>query len=119
MWVRGLKLEQTTLKDTLKVAPYVGAWIETTSTPSTIVALTVAPYVGAWIETSNMSKETEPSKSHPMWVRGLKHIRQIFTNILTYVAPYVGAWIETLGLVLPFENDPSHPMWVRGLKHCR
>ena len=32
----------------------------------------VAPHVGAWIETSLMSLITELSKSHPMWVRGLK-----------------------------------------------
>ena len=34
-------------------------------------------------------------RSHPTWVRGLKHFRQ---NSLPWgwgVAPYVGAWIET------------------------
>ena len=35
-----------------KVAPYVGAWIETTEALGTPKALTVAPYVGAWIETN-------------------------------------------------------------------
>ena len=34
------------------------------------------------------------SKSHPMWVRGLKH------NIALYL----------------LVNETSHPMWVRGLK---
>ena len=34
-----------------KVAPYVGAWIETSSWPKTTVYPFVAPYVGAWIET--------------------------------------------------------------------
>ena len=54
MWVRGLK--QGVLRGTpvhLKVAPHVGAWIETT-----------------------LKKEDEYfKKSHPMWVRGLKLIR--------------------------------------------
>ena len=35
----------------LLVAPYVGAWIETFLTLSSISPALVAPYVGAWIET--------------------------------------------------------------------
>ena len=56
----------------------------------------VAPYVGAWIETS-ISAFVRPIKwSHPTWVRGLKlHHRQPAHHRLI-VAPYVGAWIETL-----------------------
>ena len=34
----------------------------------------VAPYVGAWIETSQMSSVGQSSMSHPTWVRGLKHL---------------------------------------------
>ena len=33
----------------------------------------VAPYVGAWIETSLNSLRLVSNMSHPMWVRGLKH----------------------------------------------
>ena len=33
------------------VAPYVGAWIETTSPAAYHACRMVAPYVGAWIET--------------------------------------------------------------------
>ena len=56
-----------------KVAPYVGAWIETVNRCSSLVSYPVAPYVGAWIET-----------------------QQSFISILPeIVAPYVGAWIET------------------------
>ena len=33
------------------VAPYVGAWIETSSKASPWTIYEVAPYVGAWIET--------------------------------------------------------------------
>ena len=32
----------------------------------------VAPYVGAWIETYNNSNTIQHITSHPMWVRGLK-----------------------------------------------
>ena len=33
--------------------------------------------------------------SHPMWVRGLKHLETSIAWNETEVAPYVGAWIET------------------------
>ena len=33
------------------VAPYVGAWIETTDYDTNYDYIDVAPYVGAWIET--------------------------------------------------------------------
>ena len=33
--------------------------------------------------------------SHPTWVRGLKHARNVLNIVGTCVAPYVGAWIET------------------------
>ena len=33
-------------------------------------------------------------RSHPTWVRGLKHYRLYIMQLL-HVAPYVGAWIET------------------------
>ena len=51
MWVRGLKpRSRKVIEDVVKVAPYVGAWIETTC----------------------MYKNIISRKSHPMWVRGLK-----------------------------------------------
>ena len=34
-------------------------------------------------------------RSHPTWVRGLKHDEIIVEANETQVAPYVGAWIET------------------------
>ena len=52
MWVRGLKptVMPYTNNRTL-VAPYVGAWIETSSNTMMLSTNPVAPYVGAWIET--------------------------------------------------------------------
>ena len=56
----------------------------------------VAPHVGAWIETQKLYTETlQKLESHPMWVRGLKHVK-LCESKLKFV---------------------SHPMWVRGLKH--
>ena len=51
-WVRGLKrVIPATKSEAIKVAPYVGAWIETEPKTGTEGARVVAPYVGAWIET--------------------------------------------------------------------
>ena len=77
-----------------KVAPHVGAWIETDVTSLEYEHSTVAPHVGAWIETNDF----------------LKSIR------LLYVAPHVGAWIETDVSKNTYHIQLSHPMWVRGLK---
>ena len=35
----------------------------------------VAPYVGAWIETPNTATHSPSPLSHPTWVRGLKQER--------------------------------------------
>ena len=37
--------------------------------------LKVAPYVGAWIETRFMPPRRCLAWSHPTWVRGLKHLQ--------------------------------------------
>ena len=51
-WVRGLKLKVGNIIDCMiKVAPYVGAWIETWKDVFILKHDNVAPYVGAWIET--------------------------------------------------------------------
>ena len=52
-WVRGLK--QRLMTKPIKL------WL-------------VAPYVGAWIETSSPVSIGEVLTSHPTWVRGLKQI---------------------------------------------
>ena len=63
----------------LLVAPRVGAWIETGDVFVDLFAGGVAPRVGAWIETRMNRNIKTGIMSHPVWVRGLKHI----TNILT------------------------------------
>ena len=39
-------------------------------------------------------------RSHPTWVRGLKHEQHVRFFVVCRVAPYVGAWIETTTSVI-------------------
>ena len=139
MWVRGLKQNKLESAARTEVAPYVGAWIETFRGFICALRINVAPYVGAWIETSmwrriailspvapyvgawietrqGVAGEVEPKRSHPMWVRGLKHKPRKAHSAHRKVAPYVGAWIETSTSTARYLISQSHPMWVRGLK---
>ena len=57
------------------------------------------------------------SLSHPVWVRGLKHLHVAISLYKVVVAPRVGAWIETLHMEPNLlHKTMSHPVWVRGLK---
>ena len=76
------------------VAPYGGAWIETSEQRSVYPHTLVAPYGGAWIET----------------VTGRKSLRMF------QVAPYGGAWIETYSTSYTRLTLSSLPMGERGLK---
>ena len=52
VWVRGLKLAKAAVfKGAVRVAPRVGAWIETIISALLSSVVEVAPRVGAWIET--------------------------------------------------------------------
>ena len=48
---RGLKLDPGRRESPIEVAPFAGAWIETSSGSRTSLRLRVAPFAGAWIET--------------------------------------------------------------------
>ena len=51
-WVRGLKRQyEPGGQRLLRVAPHVGAWIETEAAACGWLVVRVAPHVGAWIET--------------------------------------------------------------------
>ena len=54
-WVRGLKRHKSVQRNAHRVAPYVGAWIETYRLLYYCYKAEVAPYVGAWIETCILS----------------------------------------------------------------
>ena len=104
----------------------------------TFIEYAVAPYVGAWIETSLLHIARWLRRSHPTWVRGLKPMTKDVISVakgrtlrgcvdwnhwcplslhILWVAPYVGAWIETTGCCNWETSGQSHPTWVRGLKH--
>ena len=76
------------------VTPCMGVWIETACPHSRKHHRLVTPCMGVWIETDPKRLLHLDTKSHPVWVCGLKPI------------------IGTAGTV-PFM---SHPVWVCGLK---
>ena len=95
----------------------MGAWIETTANVYHPSVLKVAPRVGAWIETIKMTEiyakvrsrlvwarglkrtelvvSKEKAKSRLVWARGLKRSDNYPICPKIDVAPRVGAWIET------------------------
>ena len=88
----------------------MGAWIETLYPYLNRSDILVAPYVGAWIETSLPRMIFSFVKaSHPTWVRGLKPNIIMYANGLFQVAPYVGAWIETFSSTLRGEETAVAP----------
>ena len=76
----------------------------------------VAPRVGAWIETMLKANVLRYCGSHPVWVRGLKLSFRTGDAFRLGVAPRVGAWIETRWFLSTSPGVKSHPVWVRGLK---
>ena len=56
------------------VASYTGAWIETGGKADHMQVAGVASYTGAWIETFLKKFTAVNEASHPIRVRGLKHI---------------------------------------------
>ena len=78
----------------------MGAWIETYAGSTAAEAKRVAPYVGAWIETLHVSMVTQQSASHPTWVRGLKHNLSRQTRVVAKSHP---TWVRGLKLLVhPF-----------------
>ena len=56
-------------------------------------------------------------RSHPTWVRGLKLIENLFSQMIIESHP---TWVRGLKLLLLYLVSAwvkSHPTWVRGLKH--
>ena len=81
----------------LKVAPYVGAWIETTEQSKGIKEYESHPMWVRGLKQHHEEQKQSRGWSHPMWVRGLKLFNVWRGMVGIIVAPYVGAWIETCG----------------------
>ena len=144
-WVRGLKLFAR-LKDNTFAASHP-TWVRGLKLDfvrRSLQVLKVAPYVGAWIETYIIGTEADFKKSHPTWVRGLKHydtplIQPVLKSHPTWVrglkhhlllpsplffrvAPYVGAWIETVKQSQNEEQKPVAPYvgaWIETSRNHR
>ena len=76
----------------------------------------VAPYVGAWIETSDTYDRVKQTVSHPMWVRGLKLTSKSEIVIIRLSHPMWVRGLKPYEAWLHLQLNVSHPMWVRGLK---
>ena len=59
-------------------------------------AAVVAPFAGAWIETTDLQLLTYAYQSLPSRERGLKLMIDQFRLCGDIVAPFAGAWIETM-----------------------
>ena len=139
VWVRGLKpLLCSIPRCECRVAPRVGAWIETSCRWRPTTPCRSHPVWVRGLKLPYALAVDECNASHPVWVRGLKRTQFSDFALPEYVAPRVGAWIETFHLscdgkdktVAPrvgawIETEmtksisrtrQSHPVWVRGLK---
>ena len=96
MWVRGLKHGiRKPNRVRPRVAPRVGAWIETLHNQITQNRPLSHP---VWVR--GLKQHLFPTLifgllSHPVWVRGLKLFAVEQAVYFDFVAPRVGAWIET------------------------
>ena len=110
--MRGLKPNsRATRTPVTKVAPYVGAWIETDNRHYERPNHQSHP---TWVRGLKPDRKrgtfgTKPS--HPTWVRGLKQSKEIKEKSKQTVAPYVGAWIETVASLALLIVSSSHPTW--------
>ena len=69
---RGSKLAAVVHNHHMSVAPFAGAWIETTGSNCASADLTVAPFAGAWIETRPGPPFWPGWQSRPSRARGSK-----------------------------------------------
>mgnify|MGYP006945586187 CR=1 FL=1 len=56
------------------VTPCMGVWIETSSQALWLRKVWVTPCMGVWIETAEWLMRGEGTRSHPVWVCGLKQL---------------------------------------------
>ncbi len=73
-WVRGLKPKQCYGQNHIEVShPTWVRGLKLLIKALPIPPVRVAPHVGAWIETRPVRCDNDDVVSHPTWVRGLKH----------------------------------------------
>ena len=111
VWVRGLKRLWTckSLKSYVSHPVWVRG-LKHVHTRKDNPDKRVAPRVGAWIETSWGLERDNYNASHPVWVRGLKHLLKN-TNMAGEAQSHP-VWVRGLKLVLPvghFRNRSRTP----------
>ena len=80
----------------MTVAPFTGAWIETSSPPKPRRRNGVAPFTGAWIETfASSGAQYWAEKGRPLHGGVDRNGSLSLTATPRQVAPFTGAWIET------------------------
>ena len=77
------------------VASFTDAWIETLWELSQVAKRRVASFTDAWIETRKDEILSNPSLSHLLQMRGLKHFSLNGKHHGHEVASFTDAWIET------------------------
>ena len=112
-WVRGLKHRQTsrtTCHGTSHPTWVRGLKPKISQAPTNL--LLVAPYVGAWIETSRCIIQVYVLRSHPTWVRGLKLAVITFASCTASSHP---TWVRGLKHTT---NQHQHEILGRTLRGC-
>ncbi len=116
MWERGLKqILRCGRCGGCRVAPHVGAWIETNPTDYCRYGSASLPMWERGLKRMMTEGKWRDITSLPMWERGLKPPDSV-CEVLASVAPHVGAWIETREFCSRAPCQMSLPMWERGLK---
>ena len=105
-----------TFKLLSKVAPRVGAWIETRLSQYFLTSEGSPLAWGRGLK-HHQSENQETQKTSPLaWGRGLKLFFLLVLVLMVIVAPRVGAWIETQLIVILSLALLSPLAWGRGLK---
>ena len=101
----------------MSVASFTDAWIETTSTATTVKVPLVASFTDAWIETVKLSRISHMeivASFTDAWIETLEERIRLFLG--GRVASFTDAWIETLGAPVIIYVIVSHLLQMRGLK---
>ncbi len=101
------------------VAPFTGAWIETSHSQAGWSVFRSPPSRGRGLKHRHQCYQTACELSPPSRGRGLKRPATRQTEKRPTVAPFTGAWIETLTAGFGWLPRPSPPSRGRGLKQRR
>ena len=95
----------------------MGVWIETLVSLCVLAVSRSHPVWVCGLKHTPINVWDDGNKSHPVWVCGLKQAKNRAKEHLKRVTPCMGVWIETAAdnEVVNLQQK-SHPVWVCGLK---